>query len=73
LQFAELLDVDGHVVGIIGVDDGATDEEDNISEVLVVVGTGGKESEGVEDATLRNCLARFSAGASSLGQLAGSR
>ena len=67
-QFAELLDVEGLVVGTVGVDDGATDEEEGISEV--VVGTGGKESEGVEDAMLQNCCARFSAAASSLGQSA---
>lgn len=58
----------GLAVGTVGVDDGASDEEDGISEV--VVGTGGNESVGLEDATLQNCCARFSEAASSFGQFA---
>ena len=58
-RLAELLDFVGLVTGTVGVDDGATDEEDNTPEV--VVGTGGKERDGVEEATLQNCCARFSA------------
>jgi len=64
---AELLDV-GLVTGAVGVDDGATDEEDDMSEV--VVGPGGNERVGDEDATLQNCCARFSAAESSSGQSA---
>lgn len=67
-QFAELLDVVGLIVGTVGVDDGAFEEEDGISEV--VVGSGGNESVGFEDATLQNCCARFSEAASSFGQSA---
>jgi hypothetical protein len=67
-QFAELLDVVGFVVGTVGVDDGAFDEEDGIFEV--VVGTGGNESVGFDDATLQNCCARLSEAVRSFGQLA---
>ncbi|KIM36821.1 hypothetical protein M413DRAFT_448944, partial [Hebeloma cylindrosporum] len=65
-QFAELLDVVGLVVGLVGVPDGGS--EDVIS--ALVAGTGGNESVGFEDATLQNCCARFSEAASSFGQLA---